>query len=105
MVFGEIGNTYQAYCYTYKTHTMAIHHGGLGQPTHRDIPAHETTDTNTEQAQEFHQGNTNDFKESETNNPARLTLRARELDDLCQCVLAGEGQPMEALHYIEHKLQ
>ena len=84
---------------------MATHHGGPGQPTDRDIPAHETTDADIEQAQEFHQVNANDFEESEPNNPTRLTLITRELDDLCQCVLAGEGQPAEALHPTEHKLQ
>ena len=71
---------------------MATHHGGPGQPTDRDIPAHETTDTDIEQAQEFHQVNTTDFKESEANNPTRLTLITRELGGLHQCVLAGEGQ-------------
>ena len=29
-VFGKIGDIYQAYCYTYKTHAMATHHGGSG---------------------------------------------------------------------------
>ena len=63
---------------------MATHHGGSRQPTDRDITAHKTTDTEIEHAQEFHQVNTNDFEESEPNNPARLTLITRELDDLCQ---------------------
>ena len=36
-LFGKIGDTYQAYCNTYKTHTMATHNGGLGQPLDRDI--------------------------------------------------------------------
>ena len=78
-VFGKIGNTYQAYCHTYKTHAMATHHGGSGQPTDRDITAHKTTDPEIEHTQ-----GTNDFKESEPNNPTRLTLITRELDDLCQ---------------------
>ena len=42
---------------------MATHHGGSGQPTDRDITAHETTDTEIEHAQEFHHVNTNDFEE------------------------------------------
>ena len=83
---------------------MATCHGGPGQPTDRDIPVHVTTDTKLEQAQEFHQVNANDFGESEPNNPARLTLITRELDDLCQHALAREGQPTEALHHIECKL-
>ena len=28
-VLGKIGDWYQAYCTTYKTHAMATHHGGL----------------------------------------------------------------------------
>ena len=28
--------TYQAYCKTYKTHAMALYHGGAGQPLDRD---------------------------------------------------------------------
>ena len=62
---------YKAYCHTYKTHTMATFYGDPGQPTDRNIPAHETTDSNNEQAQEFHQVNINDFEESEPNNPTK----------------------------------
>ena len=63
-VFGKIGDTYQAYCHTYKTHAMAIHHGGSGQHSDRDSNAHKTTDTEIEHAQEFHHINTNDFEAS-----------------------------------------
>ena len=81
-VFRKIGDTYQAYCHTYKTHAIAICHEVSGQHLDRDINAHETTDTKIEHAQEFH--HMNDFKDSEPNNPARLTAITRELDDLCQ---------------------
>ena len=80
---------------------MATHHGGSGQPLYTDITAHETTDTEIEHTHEFHHVNTNDFEESEPNNPARLTIITRELDDLCQQLQAGEGQPSEALNCIE----
>ena len=83
-VFGKIGDTYQAYCHTYKAHPMATHHGGSEQSLDRDINAHEATDTEIEQSQEFHHVNTSDCKESEPNNPAGLTTIARELDDLHQ---------------------
>ena len=83
-IFGKIGYTYQAYCHTNKTHTMATNHGGSGQHSDRGINAHETTDTEFEHAQEFHHINTNDFEDSETNNPTRLTAITRELDDLHQ---------------------
>ena len=79
-VFGKIGDTYQAYCHTYKTHAMATHHGGSGQASDRDINAHNTTDTEKGHAQEFH----HDFEDSEANNPTRLTAITRELDDLHQ---------------------
>ena len=39
-VFGKIGDTYQAYCHMYKTHTISTHHVGSGQPSDRDINAH-----------------------------------------------------------------
>ena len=83
-VFGKIGDTYQAHCHTYKTHTMGTHHGGSGQHLDRDINAHKTADTEIEHAQEFHHVNTTDFEDSEPNNPAKLTANTRELDNLCQ---------------------
>ena len=65
-----------------KTHAMATHHGGSGQHLERDINPHKITDTEIEHVQEFHHVNTNDFEDSETNNPTRLTAITRELDDL-----------------------
>ena len=62
---------------------MATYHGGSGQPLDRDINTHKMTDAEIEHAQEFHHVNTNDFEESEPNNPVRLTTITRELDDLC----------------------
>ena len=40
-VFDWLGDTYQAYCKTHKTHTMATHHGGAGQPLDRDATPNE----------------------------------------------------------------
>ena len=57
-VFGKLGDTYQAYCNTYKTHAMATHHGGLGQPLDTDIDitieAHKNTHTDIENTQDFY---------------------------------------------------
>ena len=39
-VFNNFGATYQAYCNTYNTHTMATHHRGTGQPLDRDAAQH-----------------------------------------------------------------
>ena len=63
---------------------MATHHGGSGQPVDRDVNAHKITDTKIEHAQESHHVNTNDFEESDANNPTRLKILTREFDDLCQ---------------------
>ena len=84
---------------------MATHNGGLGQPLNRDIDvtreAHKATNNDTEDTEDFHPVDTDHFEDLEHNNPARLTAITRELDDLCQCVEAEEGQPSEALNCIE----
>ena len=71
----------------------------------RDITTHKNTDTEIEHVQEFHHVSPNDFEESNPNNPTKLTLITKELDDLHQQNQAGEGQPSEALNCIECKLQ
>ena len=66
-VFGKLGDTYQAYCNTYKTHAMTTHHGDLQQPLDRNIDitreAHEITDTDIENTQDFHPVNIDHFKD------------------------------------------
>ena len=87
-VFGKIGDTYQAYCNTYKTHTMATHHGGSGSPLDRDIDvtreSQTTADTNVEDPKDFHPVETDLFDNPGYNNPTKVTALIRELDDLCQ---------------------
>ena len=39
-MLGKLGNKYQAYCTTYKPHTMATHHRGAGHPVDSDIDLH-----------------------------------------------------------------
>ena len=108
-VLGRIGDTFQAYCNTYKTHAMATHHGGLEQPLDRvTIMTREeqpVVDTNIEVPQDFNPEGTDHFEDLEHNNPARLTAITRELDDLCQRIQAEEGSPMESLCHIEQELQ
>ena len=98
-----------AYCNTCKTHALATHHGGSGQPVDRGISvtrkAHEATNTKIEDMQDFHPVERDRFGDIEHKNPARLTAITRELDDLCQHVQAEEGQPSEALNHIERELQ
>ena len=82
MVFGKIGNTYQAYCNTYKTHAMATYHGGSGRPLDRDIDmtreAQKTTDTNIEDTWDFSTAETDHFADLEYNNPTKLTAVTRK---------------------------
>ena len=104
-VIGKIGYTYQAYCNTYKTHAMATHHEGLGQPLIRDISVTREAHDTTEDTQDFHPVNTDHFEGLEHNNPTRVTAITRELDDLHQRVQAEEEQPSEALNCIKRELQ
>ena len=108
-VFGKTGYYYQAYCNTYKTHVMATHHGGSGDHLDRDIDetreTQTTKDTNVEDTQDFHPVEKDHFENWEHNNPTILTAHTREVDDLHQCVEAGEKQPTETLNCIECKLQ
>ena len=108
-VFEKIGDTYQAYCNTHKTHAMATHHGGSGCPLDRDIDMTSETQTTTDKdianTQDFHPVEMDHFEDLEHNNPAKLTAVTREVDDLHQQVQAGEGQPMEIVNHIECKLQ
>ena len=108
-VLGRIGDTYQAYCNTYKTHAMDTHHVGSGQPLDRDTDTtreeQPVEDTNVEVQQDFHPEDTAHFENIEHTNPARLTVITRELDDLHQRIQPEEGQPTESLHHIEQELQ
>ena len=107
-VLGRLGDTYQAYCNTYKTHSMATPHGGSGQPFDRvtDMPREEqpVIDTNVDLQQDFYPEDTDQFENIEHNNPNRLHVITRELD-LHQRIQAEEGSPVESLHHIEQELQ
>ena len=64
-VLGRIGDTYQVYCNTYKTHTMASHHGGSGQPLDRDTDTtreeQPVVNTDVDVQQDFHPEDTSPF--------------------------------------------
>ena len=99
-VLNRLGDTYQAYCNSYKTHTMDTHNGVSGQPLDRDFtPNGMHTDVNI--MHDYQHEDTNDFENVEQENHTNLTALTRDLDDLCHRVQAGEGQSMEALHCIE----
>ena len=83
---------------------MATHHRGSGQPLDRDSTLN-GKDTDVNIPHDYHHEDTNDFENEEQENHTNLVALTRELDDLCHRVQAGEGQPTEALHHIECKMQ
>ena len=87
-VFGKIGDTYQAYCNTYKIQAMATYHKGSGSPLDRDTDATRETLTtvviNVEDTQAFNPVETDQFEDLEHNNPTKLIALTREVDDLHQ---------------------
>ena len=108
-VLGRIGDTYKAYCNTYKTHAMATCHGGSGQPldrvTNMTREEQPVVEINVEVQQDFHLEDSAQFEVLEHDNPVRLTAITRELDDLHQRIQAEKGQPTELLHCIEQEIQ
>ena len=86
------GDTYQAYCNTYKTHTMATHHRGSGQPMDRDAtPNGKDTDVNI--PHNYHHEDTDDFENIEQENHTNLAALTRELDDLHHRVQLEKANP------------
>ena len=103
-VINRLGDTYQTYCNTFKTHIMATHHRGSGQPLDRDATLN-GKDTDVDILHDYHHADTGDFENIEQENHTNLATLIRELDDLCHRVQDGEGQPVEALYHIEHEHQ
>ena len=99
-VFNKLGDTYQAFCNTYKTHAMATHHRGAGQPLDRTLP---------------HMGRILIFQmitimrtctTLETWNRRTIPLwrpHTQDLNDLQHRLETGEGQPTEAINCMEHE--
>ena len=91
----KIGDKYKAYCTTYKTHTMASHHGGTGHPLDRgiDVNAEDSEPTDIEN-ESTHTSNATvalgapeaegDSKNPVYSNHDKLMALMREINDLCQ---------------------
>ena len=79
---------------------MATHHGGGGQPSDRDpnLPEQDTDIPSN------HLEDIDNFKNVEHENHTTLKALTRNLDDLWHRVENAEGQPMEAIHHLEHEL-
>ena len=115
-VLGKIRGRYQAYCTTYKMHTMATPHGGAGWLLERsmDIHAEDCEHANIDDESNQNSDATVALRGPEAeehpedpvyNNHDKLTSLTREINDLHQWVETGEGQLAETLDYIEHELQ
>ena len=115
-VLGKFRDRYQAYFTTYKTHTMATCHGGTGCPLDRGM------DILTEDSEHVDINNESTCSSDATvalvgpeavghpkdlvyGNQSKLTVLKREINNLCQWVAAGEGQPAGTLGHIECELQ
>ena len=64
-VLNKLGDSYQTYINTYKTHTMATHHGDIGQPLERD-PNSQEQDINT--PNDYQHEDFDDFENVENEN-------------------------------------
>ena len=80
---------------------MATHHRDAGQPLDRDTAQHWQ---DTDIPNNHHHEDMYNFEKTEQENHTNLVTLTQDLDDLHHRVLAGEGQPMEAIHCIEHEL-
>ena len=91
----KIGDKYQAYCATYKTHAMATHHGDTGCPLDRDINLNIEETTGTDNDKESTHGLDATIAlegpeaEGHPDDPIyshqdKLTALTREINDLCQ---------------------
>ena len=115
-VLGKIGDWYQAYCTTYKIHTMATHHRHAGCPLNRglEILTDDTEHVNIDNDSTNSSDATVALKDPEAighpkdpayENQDRLTALTREINNLHQRVAAGEGQPADTLDCIQQELQ
>ena len=99
-VLNKIEDSYQTYSNTYKTHAMATHHRGAGQPSDRD-PNLLEQDTDIPSN---HLKDIDNLENVEHENHTTLKDLSRNLDDLWHSVENAEGQTMEAIHHLECEL-
>ena len=100
-VLNKLGDSYQTYIKTYKTHAMTTCHRGRGQPLDRDPTPHEQ---GTDIPSDYHHKDMDNFENVEHDNHTTLKALTRYLDDLQHRVETFEGQPMEAIDCLECEL-
>ena len=84
-----------------------MHHGVSGQPSNKvtNMPREEQPVVDSDVELQQDPEDVDQFEDLEHNNPDRLHVITRELDDLCQRIQAEDGQPTKSLHCIEWELQ
>ena len=100
-VLNKIGDSYQTYINTYKTHALATCHGGHRKPLKR-VPTPHEQDPDT--PSKYHHKEIDNFENVEHENHTTLRTLTRELDHLQHRVETAEGQPTEAINYLKHEL-
>ena len=78
-VLNELGDSYQTYVNTYKSHSMATHHGGAVEPLDKDSSPHEH---GTATPSNYNHEDMDKFKNVEQENHTILKALIRNLDDL-----------------------
>ena len=78
-VLNKLGDSYQTYVNTYKTHTMATYHGSAGQPLDRDTTPHEQ---DTDILSDYHHEDMDNFENVEHENNTILKTLTRDQDNL-----------------------
>ena len=99
-VLSKLGDSYQTYLNMYKTHTLATHHRGTGQPSEMD-PNSQAQDIDTPND---YQGDIDDFENIEHENHMQLKELTNKLDQLWHKVKAAKNQPTDTINCLECEL-
>ena len=78
-VLNKLGDSYQTYINTYKTHAMATHYGGTGEPLDKDSTPHEHS---TDAPSDYNHEDMDNFENVEQENHTTPKALTRNLDDL-----------------------
>ena len=101
IVLNKLGDSYQTYVNTYKTHTVATCHGDMGQSLDRDPTPHEQS---TDILSDHHHEDMDNFENMEHENHTTLKTLTRDLDGLWHRVETAAGQPTVAISHLVHEL-
>ena len=100
-VLTKLENSYQTYVNMYKTHTMATHHRGIGQPLEKDP---NLQDQDIDISNDCQHEETDDFENVENETHTRLRDLTYEVDHLQHKIEVAKGQPTDAINCLECEL-